>query len=225
MTKTVFVTGASRGIGLEFVRQYADDGWTVHASCRNPNNAADLRALKGDIVIHKLDVSDPGAVKKLAAAITDPIDVLIANAGVEGVEIGDFGSYDYDAWLDLLRVNLLGVVASCEYFAPHLKKAKGKIAAMSSYVGSITLASPGITAYRSSKAALNMAITLIAAELESSGIAAAPFQPGWVKTDMGGPNALTTPEQSISGLRRLIGEMKPAAKPKFLDFEGNELPW
>lgn len=225
MTKTVLITGANRGIGFEFAKQYAEDGWKVHATCRNPDQADKLSALSGEVVIHKMDVADPDNVATVASTINDAIDVLVVNAGVEGTDVGDFGSYDYEAWMSLLRVNLLGAVVTCEAFAPHVKKAKGKIAAMSSYVGSITLASPGITAYRSSKAALNMAVTLIAAELEASGVSAAPFQPGWVKTDMGGPKALTTPEDSVSGLRRLIDQMTPTARPKFLDFEGNKLPW
>lgn len=222
---TVLITGANRGIGLEFARQYAADGWKVHACCRNPGAAAELNALKGDIAVHALDVTDIAAIRALAAKIDEPLDVVIANAGVGGWDISGFGAMDYNAWKRLMDVNLYGAVATCEAFAPHAEKAKGKIVAMTSQMGSIADASGGAVPYRTSKAALNMGVQAIAPDLASRGVAVAMFHPGWVKTDMGGPNASITTEKSVRGLRQRIEEMRPTPSPRFLAYDGREIPW
>lgn len=222
---TILITGANRGIGLEFVRQYAADGWSVHACCRNLDEAEELKSIEGAVTAHALDVANVAAIRALAKKIDAPLDVVIANAGVGGWDIPAFGELDYEAWADVMTVNLYGAVATCEAFAPHVKKAKGKIAAISSRVGSIGDASSGAIPYRTSKAALNMAMKLIAAELESHGVAAAPFHPGWVKSGLGGPNAPVEAKESVLGLRQRIAEMQPTASPKFVDYAGNELPW
>lgn len=219
------VTGSNRGIGLEFVRQYAADGWTVHASCRTPAAAKDLSALSGDIHIHALDVADTDAVRALAASIADPLDVVVANAGVGGKGVGDFGAIDYDAFLKLLKVNTVGPVATLEAFTPHLKKAKGKFAAISSDLGSIERATGFAPGYSISKAALNMAMKSYAHALVDDGVALAPLHPGWVKTDMGGENAPVSPADSVAGLRARIDEMTPTVAPQYRDYSGAALPW
>ncbi len=221
----VLITGANRGIGLEFVRQYAKDGWKVHACCRQPTAATELKAVSGAITVHQLDVSDFAAVKKLGTAIDEPLDVVVANAGAGGQDVGDFGDIDYDAFTALLATNTLGVVATLEAFAPHLKKAQGKFAAISSNLGSIGQAGGFASAYSTSKAALNMAVKSYGAGLVIDGVAVAPFHPGWVSTDMGGTSAPTTPQESVAGLRQRIEEMKPTADPLYLDYAGSELPW
>ncbi len=222
---TALITGASRGIGLEFVRQYSSDGWRVLACCRTPDAAADLIAVDGEVSVHPLDVASPKAIRALAAEIDAPLDVVVANAGLGGKTAGSFGAIDYAGWDETFAVNVRGVVATAEAFAPHLKRAKGRLAAISSLMGSIEDASSGALCYRSTKAAVNMAMTIIAAELAPDGVAAAPFHPGWVKTDMGGPGAPTGVTESVTGLRRLIAEMTPTASPPFLDFKGKRLPW
>lgn len=221
----VLITGANRGIGLEFARQYAADGWKTHACCRNPGAAKELSALKGDIAIHALDVADIAAIRALAQTVDEPLDVVIANAGVGGWEIPAFGAMDYDAWKRLMDVNLYGAVATCEAFAPHAAKAKGKIAALTSQMGSIADTSGGAVPYRTSKAALNMAIQAVAPDLAAKGVAIATFHPGWVKTDMGGPNARIAADACVRGLRRRIDEMTPTPSPKFLNYAGEEIPW
>ena len=222
---TVLVTGANRGIGLEFVRQYAGNGWKVHACCRSPENADDLKALKGEIEIHALDVADFTAVRGLGETIDDALDVIVANAGVGGKDVGDFGAIDFEAFARVLAVNTLGPVALLEAFAPHLKRAKGKFAAISSDLGSIARSSGFAPAYSTSKAALNMAMKAYAQGLYNEGVAVAPLHPGWVKTDMGGEGAPTTPADSVAGLRKRIEEMNAVASPKYRDFTGAELPW
>lgn len=222
---TVLITGANRGLGLEFVRQYAADGWQVHAACRRPDAASALAAVDGNVHRHALDVSDPASLRALGAQITEALDVVIANAGLGAKDVGAFGAIDYTAWSRTFDVNVRGAVGTAEAFAPHLVRAKGRLAVISSLMGSIAEASSGSICYRSSKAAVNMASCLIAAELAPSGVAVAPFHPGWVQTDMGGAGAPTTPADSIAGLRVRIAEMVPTPSPRFLDYIGREIPW
>lgn len=222
---TVLITGANRGIGLEFVKQYAGEGWRVHACCRNPAAADKLKAAKGEIEVHALDVNDAAAVHALAKDIGEPLDVVVANAGSGGKEAGDFGAYDFEAFLNLLQVNVLGPVATLEAFAPHLKKAKGRFAAISSQLGSIENATGYAPAYSTSKAALNMAMKSLAGRLAEAGVAVGPFHPGWVKTDMGGSEAPVVVEDSVAGLRKRIAEMKPTASPQLIAYDGETLPW
>lgn len=222
---TMLVTGANRGIGLEFARQYAADGWKVLACCREPGAAEDLKALKGDIDIRAADVTDRARLKTLAGEIGTSLDLVIANAGVGGWSIPGFGALDYDAWAEVLEVNLFGAVATCEAFAPLVKRTKGKIAVISSRMGSIADASMGAIPYRTSKAALNMAVKVIAAELAGDGVAVAPFHPGWVRTNLGSERAPLKAEASVTGLRQRIAEMAVTADPPFLDYSGKELPW
>ena len=222
---TVFITGANRGIGLEFVRQYADDGWKVIATCRAPEKASELNALKGDIHIRELDVADRDAVFALAKEIDEPINLVIANAGKGVWGEGHFGELDYGAWQEFFDVNLFGTVATCEAFAPHLRKTKGKLAALSTKMASIGDASGGAMAYRTSKTALNMAMKVIAATLAPEGVGVGVYHPGWVETDMGGPNALINTETSVKGLRALFEKMPITDTPKFLAYDGQEIPW
>ncbi|WP_165793795.1 SDR family oxidoreductase [Hyphococcus luteus] len=221
----ILITGANRGIGLEFVKQYAGEGARVHACCRVPEKADALNAVEGDVVTHKLDVSDFGAVKALGKEIDEPLDIVVANAGAGGKDVGEFGALDYDAFLHLLAVNTLGPVATLEAFAPHLKKAKGKFAAISSILGSIANAGGFAQAYSTSKAGLNMALKAYAPVFADTGVAIAPFHPGWVKTDMGGPEAAVAVEDSVAGLRERIEKMKPGAPLRLTDYQGNEIGW
>ena len=222
---TVLITGANRGIGLEFVKQYAGEGARVHACCREPDKADKLKAVAGDIVIHALDVRDAPAIYALAKEIDEPLDIVIANAGAGGKDVGDFGAFDFDAFANLLRVNTLGPVATLEAFAPHLKKAKGKFAAISSQLGSIENATGFSTAYSTSKAALNMAIKSLARRFSEADVAIGVFHPGWVKTDMGGAEAPVTVDESIKGLRAQIAAMKPTPSPRLVAYNGEVLPW
>lgn len=221
----VVVSGANRGIGLEFVRQYAAEGWRVHAGVRSPGEALDLRALKGDVVVHPLDVSSPDDAVRMARSVDEAVDVVVANAALGARDVGEFGAIDYALFARVLSVNVLGAVALAESFAPHVRRARGRIAMLSSELGSIADSSGGSLAYRTSKAALNMATTAMAAALAGDGVAVAPFHPGWVQTDMGGPRAPTPVSASVEGLRARIAAMRPTARPPFLDFAGRRLPW
>ncbi|MCI5045356.1 MAG: SDR family oxidoreductase [Aquisalinus sp.] len=227
---SVLITGANRGIGLELAKHYAADGWQVHATARDLVKATDLTAVSGNITCHALDVVDRAAIRALADKVTDPLDVVIANAGVSGRPDnggmpGTIGELDYEGWRDVMEVNLFGAVATCEAFLSHVEKAKGKLVAISSQLASNANAFLGSYPYNSSKAALNMAMNLLAIEVKPRGIAVGTLHPGWVKTDMGGQHAPVTPSDSAKGLKQVIAGLKPAERAHFVDFEGNTHPW
>ena len=224
---TILITGANRGIGLEFAHQYAQAGWNVHATCRNPDAAEELNALPG-VTVHSLDVRNRKAISALAQELDIPLDVVLANAGVMGgdIERQNFGNLDYATWEEVMAVNLYGAVHTAEAFTPHLERGElKKLAVISSQMGSITDTSAGFTMYRTSKVALNMAMTAAAPGLRQKGIAVGIFHPGWVKTDMGGPTAKLTVDQSVRGLREQIEKIEPTDQPEFLNYAGDVLPW
>ena len=226
---TLLISGANRGLGLEFVKQYAADGWDVVAGCRRPDEAAELREIAdgGSVEVHALDVAEPNSIDSFKGAVgARPLDLVIANAGVYG---GDrqksFTDLDYDGWARTLATNTFGPVRLAAAFAENLKAAKGKLVAISSLMGSITDSSGSFYAYRSSKAALNMAFKGVAAELKGDGVTVAVLHPGWVQTDMGGKNAPVTPPQSIEGLRKVIAGLTLNDTGSFHAFDGKALPW
>jgi len=225
---TALVTGANRGIGLEFVRQYAADGWRVHAACRDPDGARDLKKIAGDVELHRLDVTDARQIAALAKALKgEPIDLLINNAGVYGARGDGPGHMDYAAWEATLRVNTLAPLRVSEALLPNVA-ASGKklIVAITSRMASIDLNTEGGSyAYRSSKAALNAAMRSLAADLRARGVIVAVFSPGWVKTDMGGRGATVGVADSIAGMRSVIARLRPADSGKFFSYDGSTIPW
>jgi NAD(P)-dependent dehydrogenase (short-subunit alcohol dehydrogenase family) len=223
---TVFITGANRGIGLEFAREYVAEGWRVHAACRNPAKASDLRAVKGDVTVHALDVADDTALEALAEKLKgEAIDVLINNAGI--LDSDGFGRTDTETWMRAFRVNSIAPLHVLERFLPHLERGQKKTAvALTSKMGSIAdNGSGGSYIYRSSKAALNAAMKSAAIDLKAKGITVAVFHPGWVKTDMGGRGAAIDAKTSVAGLRSKIASLKPGDSGRFFNYDGKELPW
>ena len=220
----VLVTGANRGIGLEFVRQYAADGWHVIACCRKPGEADALKKLKGEVSIEALDVTDDDQIAKLGARLKgQAIDLLINNAGIYGSRKGTGTA----AWLDVLRVNTIGPFRLAEALSPHVARSERKlIVSLTSGMGSIASNDDGgFPMYRSSKAALNMVMKGLSVELKAQGVTVVVFSPGWVKTDMGGKSAPLTVHDSITSLRKTIAKLKPADSGKFLNYDGKPLPW
>lgn len=225
---TVLIAGASRGIGLEFVRQYAADGWEVVAGCRRPDEALALRALAdgGRVEVHAVDTAADAGVAGFRAAVGDrPLHAVIANAGVYGGQDQGFGEVDFDAMVRTLAVNTLGPLRIAEAFAPRLGEG-GKLVAVTSRMGSIAdNGSGGMIAYRASKAGLNAAWKSVALALRPRGVIAVVMHPGWVSTDMGGAGAPTTPEQSVRGMRKVIAGLGLDDAGAFRAFDGGVLPW
>ncbi len=224
---TALVTGANRGIGLEFVRQYAGDGWRVHATCRVPGEAEDLAALAGDIAIHAMDVADGGQVAALAAALEgEAIDLLINNAATTSAGSTSFGSLDFEAWDEVMRVNALAPVRVAEAFTEHVGRSRRKLmVAITSRLGSIAETGGGYIVYGSSKAALNFAMKSLAGTLSGRGIATVVLHPGWVMTRMGGSGAPTPVAESVGAMRAVIDGLGPGDSGRFLGYDGEDVPW
>ncbi len=234
---TVLVTGANRGIGLEFVRQYAADGWSVIACCRSPDEADDLQTIAAGqphVTIEELDVTDHGAIVTLAERCRQrPIDVLISNAGMLGaLPLADnlhrqhFGSVDYALWEELLRVNTFAPVKLAEAFAEQVAAShQKKIIAISSTVGSIAESKRAAFAYTTSKTALNKAMTLVAEALKERGVIVALFCPGYVKTRMNLGGATVEIADSVSGMRRQIGALTMTDSGTFRRYDGEPIAW
>lgn len=230
---TALITGASRGIGLELARQYAADGWRVLACCRQPDGADALNKLALQhpalVHIHQLDVTDLSQIDHLAKALADePIDLLMNNAGVyPDDDFKGFGHTDYAKWMHAFEVNTMGPLFMAEAFVKQVAKSEKKIiATISSMMGSVAdNTSGGAYLYRSSKAAVNMVVKSLSLDLKDQGITAVVFNPGWVLTDMGGPNAMIPVEQSVSGLRKVIGKLTLADSGKFFNYDGQEIAW
>jgi NAD(P)-dependent dehydrogenase (short-subunit alcohol dehydrogenase family) len=224
---TVLITGANRGIGLEFARQYNEAGYRVHAACRTPGRADALASLGERVTLHALDVTDHAGIEALAAGLEgEAIDILINNAGIYG-EAQEFGKIDYAAWEAVMRVNTLAPLKMAECFLPQLVAGKMKIiASITSRMGSIAdNDAGGVYIYRSSKAALNAAAKSLAVDLAPQAITVIVLHPGWVKTDMGGPSALIDAETSVSGMRAVIAGAGPKATGRFFNYDGTIVPW
>jgi NAD(P)-dependent dehydrogenase (short-subunit alcohol dehydrogenase family) len=229
---SVLITGANRGLGFEFAQQYLADGWQVYAACRDPGSASELRRL-ADASGHKLrilnlDVTNLSSVKAAAAEVDgQAIDLLINNAGIGGPRGQTVGNIDYEAWAKVLDANTMGPMRVSEAFVDNVARSERKlIATLTSGMGSIAdNTSGGSVAYRSSKAAVNMAMRSLAIDLAPRGITCVVVNPGWVQTDMGGPHATITPAASVTSLRRLIDTLGPTQSGKFFNYDGCEYPW
>lgn len=226
---TAFISGANRGLGLEFARQYAADGWQVIAGCRDPAKAGALRTSDG-VEIVPLDVTDAQSIAACVRSLGDrPIDLLLNNAGIYGSIVGDqeqtLARMDTGIWLDVLRTNLIAPFELTRALLP-LLGAGAIIGILSSELGSIAKNSFGeIYGYRSSKAAVNMVGRSLAIDLKPRGVTVVLLHPGWAHTDMGGPGAPVDPVESVAGLRRVLAGLTPESSGHFLAWDGREMPW
>lgn len=216
---TVLVTGANRGLGLEFARQYAADGWDVIATVRETSPELDALGVR----VEQLELSDLDQASRFGERIDGPLDLLVANAGTYGPR--DAASAEEgQAWLDAFAVNTVGPYLLAQSVLPKVHAAHGKLVAVSTRMGSLDdNTSGGFLAYRSSKTALNMAWKTLA--LANPDLACAVLHPGWVQTRMGGPSAPVAPNDSIAGMRRVIDGLTPADSGAFLDYQGQRVPW
>jgi len=221
----VLITGANRGIGLEFARQYGEAGWQVIGTARKPETATDLRELGARVL--QLDVTDANSVARLAADLQgQPIDLLINNAGIL-VNQNVLSESDIDAAERTLDVNVLGPMRVTRALLPNLEAGQQKIIVnMSSGLGSIAgNDSGGFYGYRESKAALNMFTRSLGAEKRDEGFIVVAMDPGWVQTDMGGPNATLTVAQSVGGMRKVIGSLGAEDTGTYRSHSGTVVPW
>ena len=223
--KSVLIIGASRGLGLEFARQYRRDGWLTLGTCRSAEQDALLTAVGATAL--RLDVTDENGFANLAKALDGrSIDVCIYNAGVLGPADANVIAPEANEFDLVMRTNVLGALRAIPVVAPALARAKGSFVFISSRMGSIGLmTSSGSVTYRASKAALNAVVKAAALEWGQKGVTCMTFHPGWVKTDMGGTEADLEPAASIAGVRKVIANATTDSNGRFFDYTGKELAW
>jgi NAD(P)-dependent dehydrogenase (short-subunit alcohol dehydrogenase family) len=226
----IVITGANRGLGLELTRQYLARGDSVYAGARTPGRASELASLLkpsgGRLHIHACDVTLETSVRAFASTVTEPVDLLINNAGVR-TRPDSLEELDLDEAARTLQVNALGPLRVTTALLPMLRRSgAAKIANISSGLGSISdNTSGGGYGYRMSKAALNMASRSLAQDLRAQGLIAVALSPGWVQTDMGGSDAPTPVAESVAGLISLIDRLTLEDSGGFLNFQGERLAW
>lgn len=230
MSYTVLITGAGRGIGLEFVKEYLKEDFHTIACCRQPGAAKELQVLKHtheNLNIHSLDVTDQGQINQLAKDLADtPIDILIHNAGIYGEHDVALGHLDTGNLQQVFMTNAVAPLKLSEALYNNVKNsALKKIVYLSSRVGSIADNTTGKSyAYRASKTAGNMLMKCLALESLADDVHVVMLHPGWVKTAMGGPNALITVTESVRGMRQIIAQ-KNLPSGSFYSYDGNVIPW
>ncbi|TMN87572.1 short-chain dehydrogenase [Pseudoalteromonas phenolica] len=229
--KTVFITGANRGIGLALSKVFLKDNWQVIATCRDIKCADELNQLKADyklLHVYELDITDYQQMAVLSSTLYDlKIDVLLNNAGLYGPKGYGFGNCDVDAWRDVFEANVIAPTKLAEAFVSQVLNSELKIiAALSSRVGSHTENTKGGGyIYRSSKAALNSVVKSLSNDLLPQGIKTVALHPGWVQTEMGGPNALISAQESAIGLKQVIESLSEEQSGGFYSYKGEQIPW
>lgn len=228
MEQTYVVTGASRGIGLEFVRVLVARGDRVIATARDPSTAKDLAALRGSIRIVQLDASDPASIRGLAHRIGDErIDVLINNAGVASRASKHLADLDAAEMASVFMVNSIAPMLIARELIAHLRKGRRKtIVQITSQLGSLANNTGGSSyGYRASKSALNQLNRSLANELRPDGFTCLAIHPGWVRTDMGGAGADLSVQESVAHMLRVVDGTTPDRSGSFLNYDGTPLPW
>ncbi len=225
----VLITGANRGIGLEFTKQYAENGWKVLACCREPVSAVALQALANtskNILVFALDVGNFNQIDSLALQLkNEAIDVLINNAGM--YPHSSFGDTNYDDWAEAFKINSMASLKMAEAFVQHITRSQlKKIATLSSKMGSVDDNTSGESyIYRASKSAVNMVMKSLSIDLKPYGISVVTLHPGWVQTDMGGANGLINTQTSVTGLRQVIADLSLESTGQFIAFDGKSIHW
>lgn len=241
--RIALVTGGSRGLGKEFCRQLANEDYTVLLTARSAESgkavAEELQAENLDVIFKQLDVADEEQMKLLAIDVAhnyEKLDLLINNAGINSRSTGRHEDFlanmslkelSAEQVLHMIRINSLSGILMVKYFLPLLKEAENpKIANISSWLGSLSLKTQGGNySYAASKAALNMMSRAMAFDVQAEGVIAIIFNPGWVQTDMGGPRAKLTVQESVAGMLEVISNLQLEDAGKFLQWNGEEHPW
>ncbi|MCL1137275.1 SDR family oxidoreductase [Shewanella pneumatophori] len=231
MRKHLLITGANRGIGLTFVKAYLSAGWQVTACCRSPNDADKLLSLKSvyqKLTIVKLDLDELDNISLDSLNLPEEsFDLVIHNAGYYGPKGVSFGQVNLGEWRKVLEINTLGPLFITNLLYPKLNLTQGcTLAFISSKVGSMAdNGSGGGYYYRSSKAALNAVVKSLSIDLATDGVKSVALHPGWVLTDMGGPNALIDTETSVQGMMQVIDKLSFEQSGSFIDYQGKTIPW
>lgn len=227
--ETIVITGANRGIGLGLTRRFLDAGRRVVATCREPAESPELTALarNANLSIVQVDVTDGRSVSALGSFLSDAtVDVLLNNAGIIGGSAQGIDSMDYDGWRHAFEVNTIAPFRLATVLRAHLKRSsRPRIVTLSSQMGALARKNGGFYAYRSSKAAVNKVMQVLAVEMERDGIVVCPVHPGWVRTEMGGSGAELSIEESAGGLFDLIESMTMEHSGRFWTWAGHEHPW
>ena len=228
---SILITGTNRGIGLEFVKHYIKNNEKVIATCRNRNSAKDLLELENttnNLSLVELDVSNPNSINNFTSKIAGlPIDTFISNAGVSGPKNIEFGNFDAKEWLDVFNINTIAPLIITQKILKNLRLGKDKkLVFISSKVGSIEdNTSGGMYIYRTSKTALNQVIKSLSIDLKEENFIVVALHPGWVQTDMGGPNALIDTKTSVRGMTEAIDNLTSKNSGKFYNYDGSPIPW
>ncbi len=229
---TVLITGANRGIGLELCKRYTASGHSVLACCRVPAEAdvlMDFAASHDHLSVHGVHVSDPDSVAALADGLAGrPIDILINNAGTTGParERQTVFEMDYEGWEEAFAVNAMAPLRMLQALLPNLRAAEAaKAITITSQMGALSFDMPAAYAYCASKAAVNKVMRLAAIDLKKEGIAIGLIHPGWVQTDMGGPNAAITVDESAAGIIEVIDRIGLEQTGCFMNWNGKPHDW
>jgi len=231
----VVITGANRGIGLALVKAYADAGDRVYALCRSPEKAEELSQLasasNGKVSLHQVDVGNAQSTKEAVKAIGDvPVDVLLNVAGILGGDPGsildvDFTEEKFDDWRDAFEVMTIGPFRLAQGLLPNLLKAKGKVMTVSSQLAASTWPYGGYYAYGATKAGVGRVMRSMAIDLKDKGVYVASIHPGYVQTDMGGPDAEITPAESAAGIKKVVEALNENNTGDFFKWNGEHHAW
>jgi NAD(P)-dependent dehydrogenase (short-subunit alcohol dehydrogenase family) len=226
-TKKLLITGANRGIGLQLTQHYLANGWRVYATYRQ-HTGTELAALNCDkLTLLPLDVADDSSIAQLQQHLVGvDLDLIINNAGVFGPRDQSLGTITREQWLEVLNVNSIAPLMLAQALYANLVATKGTFAIISSKVGSIEDNQGGsLYLYRSSKTAVNQVVKSLSIDLAGQGITVVALHPGWVRTDMGGPNGLIDTPTSANGLRQVLGSLTHSDTGRFINYDGTEIPW
>ena len=226
---SILISGSSRGLGLEFARQYAADGWRVHATCRDPEHADRLHALGApNISLHRLDVASEESIHALAAEMRGvPLDIVLANAGINEPRAVTPDTVTRADWLDVITVNTFAPLALAGALKANLLAGEQKKAvAMSSLMGSIGSNDWGTQyVYRASKSALNALWRNLSVDWRADSIICALMRPGFVQTEMTNFKGDLLPEETVRGMRSVLARLTMADSGCYHSYDGKQLPW
>lgn len=218
---TILITGASRGIGADLATLYDADGYDVIATCRDPS------MYSGPGTVVALEASDGASIAALKASLgSKPIDILWNNAGVYLDRNMPLEEMDWAAWEETFRINTIAPIRIADALMENVRASEKRIMAFTtSRMGSIARLSSGSYAYRSSKTALNMAVSVLTKDVASVGISTVMLHPGWVRTDMGTSAADIDTQTSAAGMKAVVDGLTPEKSGVFLNYDGSPLPW